>query len=295
MKDNKIEKRMYPQYLIIPAAIIYVVFFLGPNLTSFYYSFTNWNAYSQTMKFIGLDHFREIFSSSSGDLPVMIHTLIFTVYTTVLKIVFGLFLALLLNEKIRTKTALRAIFYMPITLPIVLLGIMFSQIYSPEGLINAILNGIGLSDLTHAWIADPDLAIWSIATVEVWRASGFAMAIFLAALQMIPKEIYEAAEIDGAGPFQRLFYIVCPYLYQAFVICTLLGMISGMKVFDLVFVITNGGPGRSSEVLNVTILNEFSKGSYGLSTAMGLILFLVITISYFIVNSIFKRFEVDVT
>ncbi|KRF18417.1 carbohydrate ABC transporter permease [Paenibacillus sp. Soil787] len=295
MHVSKLTKKMFPQYLLMPALVVYFVLFLVPNLASFYYAFTNWNAYSSVVKFIGLDNFKEIFSHAAGNGDVFKNTTIFAVYTTVLKIFFGLILALLLNEGIRTKNILRTIFFLPITMSVVLTGIMFSEIYSPDGLLNDILKLIGLSDYAHAWIAEPKLAIWSIATVEVWKASGFAMAIFLAALQTVPKEIYEAADIDGTSTFQKLFYITLPYLYNAIVLNTLFGMISGLKVFDLVYVISNGGPVRSSEVLNVTVLNEFSKGSYGYSTALGLILFLFVTLAYLGINFIFKKFEVDVS
>ncbi|MCG7381691.1 sugar ABC transporter permease [Paenibacillus sp. ACRRY] len=295
LNNQKIIRKMYPQYLLIPAFVLYLALFLAPNLTSFFYAFTNWNAYGNAIKFIGLDNFREIFSGSSGNGGVFINTIIFAVFTTVLKIVFGLFLALLLNEGLRTKNVLRAIFYMPITLSTVLLGITFSEIFNPDGLLNKVLKSIGLEFLTNSWLSDPQLAIWSISSVEVWRASGFAMAIFLAALQTIPKEIHEAAEMDGAGSYHKLFNITLPYLYQSIVINTILGMIAGLKVFDLIYVISNGGPARKSEVLNLTILNEFGKGNYGYSTALGLLLFVFVTAVYFIVNAIFKKFEVDVS
>ncbi|MDG0791543.1 sugar ABC transporter permease [Cohnella ginsengisoli] len=295
MRINRITKKMYPQYLLLPAFIIYAILFLLPNLTSFYYAFTNWNMVGTTVKFIGLDNFRDIFSESSSNNGVFVNTAIFAIYTTVLKIVFGLILALVLNEGIRSRNVLRAVYFMPITLSTVLLGVMFTEIYSPDGILNRILRTFGLDSWTHSWVAEPKLAIWSIASVEVWRASGFAMAVFLAALQMVPKEVQEAAEMDGASRWQRLYHITLPFLYQAFVINTLLSLISGLKVFDLIYVISNGGPARSSEVLNVTVLNEFSKGNYGLSTAMGLILFLFVSVVYFLLNAVFKKFEVDVT
>lgn len=286
---------MYPQYLLLPAFILYAVLFLAPNLTSFYYAFTNWNMMSTTVRFIGFDNFRDIFSESSGNGGVFLNTAIFAIFTTVLKIAIGLALALLLNEGMRSRNALRAIYFMPITLSTVLLGVMFSEILGPEGILNRLLESVGLGSWAHSWIAEPKLAIWSISSVEVWRASGFAMAVFLAALQMVPKEVLEAAEMDGASPVQKLFRVILPFLYQSFVINTLLSVISGLKVFDLVYVISNGGPARASEVLNVTVLNEFGKGNYGLSTAMGLILFVFVTAVYFLINSIFKKFEVDVS
>lgn len=295
MNENKIIKKAYPQYMLLPALLIFIVFVMVPNITSFYYAFTNWNAMSDNIKFVGFENFKEVFDSTSGIGLVFINSGIFAICTTVLKILIGLILALLLNEQIRTKNALRAIFFLPMMLATVLLGIMFSEIYRPDGILNSGLSLIGLGFLQQDWITNTKLAIWSCSLVEVWRASGFAMAIFLAALQMIPKEIYEAVDIDGAGKFKKLLHITLPYLYQSIVLNIVLGIISGLKVFDLIYLITNGGPGRATEVLNITVLNEFSKGVYGYSTLLGLILFVIITVLYFSMDAIFSKFEVDVS
>jgi len=288
-------KRSYPELLIIPPFVLYLIFIMAPNIASFYFSFTNWNSFSDTIRFTGLDNLKDIFSSSYGISSVLTNTTIFAFFSTILKIVFGLILAVFLNEGIRSRDTLRAIFFLPMTFATVLVGMIFSEMYQPDGLINSCLSAVGLQSLSQNWITDTHLAIWSCAGVEVWRASGFAMAVFLAALQMVPKEIYEAVEVDGANNWQKFIHITIPYLYQAFEVNVILGLISGFKVFDIVYLVTNGGPGRASEVLNVTVLNDFSKGLYGHSTALGMILFVFITIIYFIVNSILSRFEVDVS
>ena len=288
-------KRSYPELLIIPPFVLYLIFIMAPNIASFYFSFTNWNSFSDTIRFTGLDNLKDIFSSSYGISSVLTNTTIFAFFSTILKSVFGLILAVFLNEGIRSRDTLRAIFFLPMTFATVLVGMIFSEMYQPDGLINSCLSAVGLQSLSQNWITDTHLAIWSCAGVEVWRASGFAMAVFLAALQMVPKEIYEAVEVDGANNWQKFIHITIPYLYQAFEVNVILGLISGFKVFDIVYLVTNGGPGRASEVLNVTVLNDFSKGLYGHSTALGMILFVFITIIYFIVNSILSRFEVDVS
>lgn len=295
MINQKMARKAYPQYMLFPALILFLVFIMLPNMASFFYAFTDWNSYGEIIKFIGLDNFKEIFSSTSGMSTVLINSGIFAISSTVLKILFGLGLALLLNQKIKTKNALRAIYFMPMMLATILLGIMFSEIFRPDGLINNFLQAIGLGVFSQSWIEDTKLAIWSCSAVEIWRASGFAMAVFIAALQMIPNEIYEAVEIDGANRWHKLIHITLPYLSQAIQINVVLGMISGLKVFDLVYLITNGGPGRASEVLNITVLNEFSKGTYGYSTALGLVLFIFITLIYFLLNYIFSKFEVDIS
>jgi raffinose/stachyose/melibiose transport system permease protein len=293
--NKKLLKRSYPELLLIPSFILFVLFIMGPNIASFYLSFTNWNAYSDVIKFTGTANFKDIFSSTYGIGGVILNTIIFAVFSMIFKIIFGLILAVSLNEGIRSKDALRAIFFLPLTLATVLVGIVFTEMYQPDGLINSCLSVIGLGSLSQNWITNTHLAIWSCAVVEIWRASGFAMAVFLAALQSVPKEIYEAVNVDGATAWQKFHYITIPYLHQAIVINVILGLISGLKVFDIVYLVTNGGPGQASEVLNVTVLNDFSKGLYGHSTALGMILFLFITILYLGVNFILSKFEVDVS
>lgn len=295
MFESKITKKAYPEYMLMPALILFFIFIMTPSIASFYYSFTNWNAISSTVKFIGLDNFKDIIGDSSGIMEVFKNSGIFAVSTTVFKILFGLVLAILLNEKLRTTNILRAIFFVPMMLATILLGIMFSDFYRLDGLINSCLNLVGMGFLNQSWIDDTRLAIWSCSAIEVWRASGFAMAVFLAALQMIPKEMFEAADIDGANKIKSFFHITIPYLYQAMSINVILGLISGLKAFDLIYLVTNGGPARASEVLNITVLNEFGKGAYGYSTALGLMLFILITVVYLLINALFTKYEVDIS
>lgn len=293
--NSKLIRRNYPEYMLVLALLLYLVFILGPNVASFFYSFTNWNAYTGDVKFTGLQNLKDMLGISAGIPHVMLNTIIFAMASTVFKIVFGMILAVFLNEAIRTRNALRAIYFMPMMIATIVVGVMFTQIYRPDGLLNECLRAIGLGALAEKWITDPTLAIWSCAGVEVWRASGFAMAVFLAALQMVPKEIYEAVDVDGANRWQKFVHVTLPFLYQAIELNVIFGLISGLKVFDIVYLVTNGGPGRASEVLNVTVLNEYSKGLYGYSTALGMILFIFITVIYFGASRLLTKFEVDVT
>lgn len=289
--NKKLKNKVYPQYFILPGLLIYLIFVIIPNLTGFYYAFTNWNAMIPTPKFIGLKNFRDIFDASSGMGGVFLNTMYFALSTTIFKLLAGLFLALLLNRKLKTRNALRAIYFLPMTVATIVIGIVFSEILKPQGLVNEILRNLGLGFFAKGWIQDPELAIWSVSGVDIWRGTGFTMAVFLAALQSIPQELGEAARIDGAGSWHVFRYITIPHLFHSIEICVTLGLLGGFKVFDLVYVVTNGGPGHASEVLNVTVFNEFSQGTYGYSTAMGVLLFLLITVLYFALNMIFRKVE----
>ncbi|WP_314587446.1 sugar ABC transporter permease [Paenibacillus terrigena] len=285
--------KLYSWKFIVPAFLLFFVLFLVPNLMGFYYSLTNWNAMSDQVKFIGLDNFIEVFTDKSN-FRFIYNTLMFAIVTSILKAVIGLGLALMLNEGVKSKNYLRTIFFMPVVISNLIVGLIFQQIYNPDtGILNGFLEAIGLGAFSQSWIGDPKLAIWSSMGVEIWKASGFNMVIFLAGLQMVPKDMYEAADIDGANYWNKLIKVTIPFLIPSITINMMLNVISGLKVFDVIFALTNGGPGRASEVINLTIFNQFGLGTYGYGTALGVILFLFLAIISIGLVKIFTRPEVS--
>lgn len=285
--------KIYSKLFIIPAFLIFFILFLLPSFLGFYYSLTNWNAMSESIKFIGLDNFKEIFSDSSNILVIK-NTLLYAVFSTLLKVGLGLLLALMLNEGIKSKNILRTIYFMPIIISNLIVGLMFQQVYHPShGILNIFLNNIGLGSLAKAWLEDPKLVMWSCIGVEVWKAAGFCMVIFLAGLQMVPKEMYEACDIDGGGVWVKFYKITIPFIMPSISINTMLSIISGIKVFDTIFALTNGGPGRASEVVNISVFNQFSMGNYGYGTAYGVIMFIFLAILSIGIIKVFMRAEVD--
>lgn len=285
--------KLYSWKFILPAFLLFFVLFLVPNLMGFYYSLTNWNAMSDQVKFIGFDNFIEVFTDKSN-YRFMYNTLMFALVTSIFKAVIGLGLALMLNEGVKSKNYLRTIFFMPVIISNLIVGLIFQQIYNPDtGILNEFLRLIGLGSFSQAWIADPKLAIWSSMGVEIWKSAGFNMVIFLAGLQMVPKDMYEAADIDGAHYWSKLFKITIPFLIPSITINMMLNVISGLKVFDVIFALTNGGPGRASEVINLTIFNQFGLGTYGYGTAVGVILFVFMAVISIGLVKIFTRSEVS--
>jgi len=285
--------KLYSWKFIVPAFLLFFVLFLVPNLMGFYYSLTNWNAMSDQVKFIGLDNFVEVFTDKSN-FRFIYNTLMFAIVTSIFKAVIGLGLALMLNEGVKSKNVLRTIFFMPVVISNLIVGLIFQQIYNPDtGILNGFLEAIGLGAFSQSWIGDPKLAIWSSMGVEIWKASGFNMVIFLAGLQMVPKDMYEAADIDGANYWNKLIKVTIPFLIPSITINMMLNVISGLKVFDVIFALTNGGPGRASEVINLTIFNQFGLGTYGYGTALGVILFLFLAVISIGLVKIFTRPEVS--
>lgn len=291
---NKRMKKFYPNYFTYPALIIFTIFFGIPVLAAFILSFTDWNIRRlMEPKFNGIDNFLYLFQDEYFKLALT-NTLKFALITTFLIIVIGLALALILNEAVFGRAFYRTLFYLPAVLSLIVVGIMFTSVFKMDnGVLNQFLDIIGLDALKKDWLGNPKTALNSIMFVQVWKWSGFSMAIFLAGLQGIPKDFYEAARIDGASWWQQFKSITFPLLAPAFTVVVTMNTIGGLKVFEQVYVMTGGGPGNSTQVLGTYIYREFSKGTLGRSTAMGLILFIMITTIAVIINGLLKRREVE--
>lgn len=273
----KIAKRLYPYYMVWPALAIYSLFFVIPAFIGFYYSFTDWRLDRDTLSFIGWANFERIFNDRTLVLALK-NTLIFAVVTVIGRNVLGIALAVGLNMRLRSRNLLRAIFYSPSILSVLVIGIIFMPMLRSDGTVNRLLETMGLGVLSQAWLTDPSIVIWTIAAVSIWQNAGFQMAIYLAGLQSISHEYYEAAKIDGAGAWTTFRRITVPLLLPAININLMLSLIGGLKVFSEVFVLTGGGPGNASQVIGTIVLRSFGEGSWGLGTALNTLLFVGVTI-----------------
>lgn len=281
-KDNRMcNKKIYKTYFTFPALFFYILLFIIPVILNFGYSFTNWNAIKmtgETAKFIGFDNYIDIFQDSELFM-VIVRTLIFAAVTTVFKNVIGFLLALALNEGLKTKNILRAIFFLPAMLSPLIIGLIFGSIFMKAGFANQLLTALGLKELTKAWLTTKSTALGTTMFVEIWRQVGFNMVIYLAGLQLIDKSYYEAAAVDGANKRQQLRYITLPRILPSLIINLLLALSQGLKAFDIVFVLTGGGPNGATELINTLVFNQFGKKLYGMSAAYGVILFIITAIA----------------
>ena len=288
------EKKFYPNYFTYPAIIVFTIFYCFPIIASFIMSFKNWNIKRiSEPKFVAFKNFARLFNDDYFLLALK-NTVLFAVVTTLGIVILGLLLALLLNSAIKGKTFLRTCFYLPAVLSLIVVGIMFKAVFKLDGgILNQILTTIGLESLTRDWLGDGKTAMWSIIFVQIWKWSGFAMTIYLAGLQGISKDYYEAATIDGAGTWDKFKNITLPLLAPAFTVVITMNTIGGFKVFEQVYVMTNGGPGNATQVLNTYIYKEFSKGTLGRSSAASLLLFLMISVIAVLVNRALTKREVE--
>lgn len=280
------KNKIYPFYFSAGALILYSLFLVLPGLLGFYLSFTDWNRYSSEISFIGFQNFELIFSKQNYWDSIS-NTIIFTVVTIVLKTLFALVLALLLTKGLkRFFNFHRAIIYLPSIIPMIVVGIIFKSILHPStGVLNEFLRAIGLDFMAQKWLTNPDLALYSVALVDTWKGVGFIMVILIAGILVIPVEYYEAAQIDGANRWDELWNVTLPLLMPTLTVTTVLNLLYGLKVFDIVWVLTNGGPGYATETVYTVVFKEFSKGRYGVSTALSTLLFVIMsTCGYWLIK-----------
>ena len=266
----------YPLWFIIPGLALYLVFFIVPTFNGFYYSLTDWSSNKgNEIAFVGFQQFAEVWRNP--DLGVAFkNTIVYSITITVVKNILGLVIALALNAKIRSRNALRAVYFSPAILNVVAMGLIFRGLLDPyNGFVNNTLRDWGLDFFAVGWIADPQWAIHSVSLMEIWRATGIAMAIYLAGLQAIPKDYYEAATIDGAGFWQKLKSITLPLLGPAITVNVLLSLVYGFRMFEVIYFLTQGGPGSSSQVLMTMAYKYMGMGLYGYSSAINVILVLL--------------------
>ena len=271
-----IQRKVYNSAFLLPALALYTIFFIVPVVSGIGFSFTDWNNLKTKISFVGLANYFSIFQSDSGPyLLSLLNTFLFTFFTVLLKTACGLLLALMLNANFRSKNVLRTLFFSTYTLAPLIIGIIFVSILSGTGMLNTLLSSVGLEGLTTPWLSNPATALASTMLVEVWRMAGWNMIIFLAGLQMIPKDFYEAAEIDGANAYHQFVKITVPFLMPAITVALVLNTIHGLKVFEIIYALTGGGPGSLTEVINTLVFREFADGRYGMSNALAVVVFLV--------------------
>ncbi len=285
--------RAYPTWFAAGALLLYSVFIVLPGVLGIGFSFTDWNSYSNDLHWVGLDNFSKILSSGSTYLRFILTTVVFTVATIMLKTAIGLALALLLTRGVRRLSYLyRAIIFLPAVLPILVISLVFRSVLNPAtGLLNETLRAVGLGGLAQHWLTDPSIALWSVIAVDTWRGVGYITVILIAGLMAIPVEYYEAAALDGASGWRAFRYITLPMLVPILMVTTVLNLLYGLKVFDVVFVLTNGGPGRATDTVYTAVFDDFSKGRYGIATALSTLLFLVMLVLGYLTIRVLRHDE----
>lgn len=284
---------MYPLWLGIPSVLVYTIFFIVPIITAFFYSFTDWNMnHMNEAKFIGLRNITNLFQDEIF-LRSLWNTMLFALSTTVLKTILGLLLALLVAQKFRGCSIFRTLFYLPCVLSCMIVGLLFTGVLKHDGLINNFLLVIGQGDLARDWLGSYGTAMFWIIMIEVWMWAGFTMFLFISGLQAIPREYYESAQIDGATKWHRFKAITMPLLAPSITVVVTFNITGGLKVFDLVYSLTGGGPGFDTQVLSTYTYRAFGMGLLGKSSASAMILSFFIVGVTFALNKFLRSREVN--
>ncbi|MFG2951670.1 carbohydrate ABC transporter permease [Streptomyces adustus] len=275
---RRLSRQRAPWWFVLPALAFFAFVVLVPSAQGGWWAFTDWDGISPVKHFVGLDQFRTLWHDQAARDAVGT-TLLAAIGITIVQNAIGLLLALGVNAHLKSRNILRVLFFAPAVITPVVTAYLWKYLYAPEGAINALLKAVGLGFLRQDWLGDPDVALWSVVAVVVWQFAGYSMVIFLAGLQSIPQEIYEAAAVDGAGPVRRFWSVIRPMLAPAITINLMLSVIGGLKLFDQVWVMTQGGPGGATDTLSTVIYKQaFQFNKYGYSIAMGLVLTLFVIV-----------------
>lgn len=294
-KTNKKRKwQSYALLFILPSFLIYTLFVIVPTVGSVYLSFTSWDGISDDIRYIGFANFVEILHSSRVH-NALKNTLVMTISLVILENVFAILLAILVDKVRWFKNLFRSIFYFPTLLSGIVMGFVWAMILNYNfGVFNQLLNSIGLGSLAVDWLGDPKYAMVAIVLSTVWKGAGYYMIIYLAGLQGIPADLNEAASIDGASGWQQFRHITFPLLAGSMTVCMVLSMISALKIFDQIAVMTDGGPGFETETLTYIIYKVgFGELRQGFGTALAMVLFLLILIITIIQVTFLRKREVQ--
>lgn len=275
-----------------PAVLAFAVIVLVPFLMSIYYSFTEWNGVSSDMKWIGLANYKTILTDDKAFLHSFGFTARFTLASVLLTNALGFLLAQLLTQALKTRNVLRTIFFMPNVIGGLLLGFIWQFIFVKGFATIGELTGIGFFNLP--WLGDEATAFWGLVIVSVWQGAGYLMIIYIAALGNVPKDVIEAARIDGASRLQMLRQITLPLIMPAVTVCLFLAISWAFKMFDLNMSLTKGGPFGSTESIALNIYQDaFRNNMLGLGSAKSVVFFAAVALVTLLQVTLTKRREVE--
>ncbi|MFE4570174.1 carbohydrate ABC transporter permease [Paenibacillus chitinolyticus] len=279
-------------FFLGPAVLFFTLIIIIPFLLGMYYSFTNWNGVSGEVSWVGFDNFKRIFTQDQDFWSAFWFTVRFTIVGVVLSNLVGFVLAYLLTRPLKTRNFLRTIFFMPNVIGGLLLGFIWQFIFVKGFSAIGEMTGIGFFNLP--WLGDSTTAFWGIVIVFVWQTAGYLMVIYIAAFSNVPKDVIEAAQIDGATQGQVLRSIMIPLIMSAVTVCLFLAISWTFKMFDLNLSLTKGGPFRSTESVAMNIYSEaFQNNRYGLGTAKALVFFIVVAVITWLQVRFTKSKEVE--
>lgn len=279
-------KRAEIALLVGPALVVYVTFVLLPIVLAGFYSVFAWNGIEPLTEFVGIENYQRALADPIFQ-GALTHNLVIVVLSIVIQLPIAVGLALLLNRKMRGRGVFRTIFFVPYVLSEVTTGVIWLLMLQPDGLVDRILEGLGVGAMVQLWLADPKIVLYTMLIVISWKYVGFAIILFLAGLQGVPRELHEAAAIDGASWWQAQRSITIPLLGPTIRIWVFLSMIGSLQLFDLVWIMTGGGPANASNTMATYMIERgFRRYEFGYGTAVAVILFAI----SFVAAMVYQRY-----
>ncbi|HEX6523140.1 MAG TPA: sugar ABC transporter permease [Streptosporangiaceae bacterium] len=274
-RRRRLRKRVELTVLLGPPLVLFIGFVIVPMVFAAWYSFYNWNGFGPLNDFVGVQNYKGVFSG-----PVfresLLHNVIIAVLSVVIQLPISIALALLLNRRMRGRAALRLVVFAPYVLSEATAAVMWLLLLQPGGFVDALLKGVGLGGLVHAWLASTSLVLYTLFVVITWKFIGFGIVLLLAGLQGIPPELREAAAIDGATPWEVTRRVVLPLLGPTIRIWIFLAVIGSLQLFDIVWIMTTGGPADSSQtMLTYLFFNGVQRTQFGYGATVSVVLFAV--------------------
>lgn len=277
---------------VLPAFLLYALFMIYPFFQSIYLSFTDWNGAEPVKNWVGLANYREMFHDSHL-WKALQNNIKWVIIGTISPMIIGLFLAMMLWRQPRGFVVFRTVFFLPQVLSSVVIAIVWGWIYNPIfGLLNTTLEDAGLDSLTRPWLGDPGLALYAVLAAAIWAETGFVFVVFLAGLQNVSRDLIEAATLDGANAWHRFWDVTVPQLSNVITVIGSLLLIGGFNVFDIVFVMTGGGPNNATEVIGTYTYSEaFTQNRIGYAATLSLVMTVISLIASAVFIQIRERRE----
>ncbi len=280
-------------WFMLPAIIFFLLIIILPVILSGYYSTLDWNGFG-VGEFIGLDNFKELFIKNMDGFPRAVkNSFLFLLVSVFIQIPISLLLALVLGNGIRGEGFYRTVFFIPVILATVVIGQLWMKIYNPDyGLLNAFLKAVGLEEWTRAWLGETETALGASFIPIIWQYVGYHMLLLYAAIKTVSTDIYEAARVDGASSFKIATKITIPLIIPMLKVSAIFAVTGSLKIFDLVYVLTGGGPAGSSEVPSTLMVRSIFKSyRYGYGSAMAVFIIIECLLFTGIVKYIFSKLE----
>ena len=276
---------------LLPGLILFIGVLIAPIIMSFAYSLTEWNGLN-TPVFIGLANYKELFTSKSINIMrALKNAMLLAALSTFIQLPFALWLALKLSKKPRGERVFLSVYFMPVLISTVVIGQLWLKIYNPDyGVLNLSLKALGLENWTRIWLGDKKTALWAAFVPILWQYVGYHMLLMYAGIKGVPPELNEAAMLDGCTEGQVNRYIIIPYIKPILRVCVIFAVTGSLKSFDLIYVLTNGGPNHATEVPSTLMINLlFLRNRYGMGSTIAVMLIVLCFVFALLINMVFKE------